>query len=290
VILFELLTGRRPFRGTKADILYQILYGDPPAPRKLRPGLPRDLQRVCRKCLEKDPEARYRSARELAEDLNHFLIGEPLEHAEPEGAREGLSRWARREPAVAARLGIAVGCSAVLWLYQLYYGHGVNTPPSGGDWNDRFPYLTVTALRWSNQSLLASWALAAWAFQRWSYRAGCTDWSRRAWLTTDILFLTAVIGLNDGLMSPLTVAFAALIVASGLWFHVPTVAYTTALSVAAYVALIAFDRFAARSVPGPVHKYHHYYIIALAAIGVMVTFLVLRVRALVQLYERKPRL
>lgn len=290
VILFELLTGRRPFRGTKADILYQILYSDPPAPRKLRPGLPRDLQRVCLKCLEKDPEARYKSASELAEDLSHFLKGEPLEYAEPEGTWESLSRWARRESAVAARLGIAVGCSGVLWLYQVYHGHGVRMSLSGGDWKDRFPYMTVTALRWTNQAMLASWGLAVCVFQRWSYRAGWTGWSRRAWLTTDIVFMTAVLELNDGLMSPLTVAFAALIVASGLWFHVPTVAYTTALSVAAYVALIAFNRYAGRSDPGPVHKYHHYYIIGLAAIGVMVTFLVLRVRALVQLYERRPRL
>jgi len=101
-ILFHLLTGRTPFTGTTAsEILHLALNSAPPSPRLLNPGLPRDLETICLKCLEKSPESRYASAGALADDLRRFLDGENI-LARPISAPVRFVRWARRRPALAA--------------------------------------------------------------------------------------------------------------------------------------------------------------------------------------------
>ena len=88
VILYELLTGERPFRDDARMLIVQVLRDEPDSPRKLNSRVPRDLENICLKCLEKDPNRRYPTAGELAADLGHFLRGEPVE-ARPLG---GLGR------------------------------------------------------------------------------------------------------------------------------------------------------------------------------------------------------
>ena len=78
-ILYELLTGAPPFRGdTVSDLLRSIREDEPALPRRRAPGVPRDLQNICLKAIEKDPAARYASAREMAGDLHRFLAGEAV--------------------------------------------------------------------------------------------------------------------------------------------------------------------------------------------------------------------
>jgi WD40 repeat protein/tRNA A-37 threonylcarbamoyl transferase component Bud32 len=106
-ILYELLTGSPPFAGDgSAELLGSILHQDPEAPSRLRRDLPRDLDTICLKCLQKEPDRRYRSAGELADDLARFGRGEPIA-ARPCGWIARSLKWAKRRPAAATLVGFA---------------------------------------------------------------------------------------------------------------------------------------------------------------------------------------
>jgi WD40 repeat protein/tetratricopeptide (TPR) repeat protein/tRNA A-37 threonylcarbamoyl transferase component Bud32 len=122
VILYEMLCGELPFRGSKAMLLLQVMHDEPRGPRLLNKHIPRDLETICLKAMAKAPGKRYASAREMADDLRRFLGGEPIK-ARPVRAWERLANWARRRPAVAALLGLtvlvaAVGFGLVTWQWQ----------------------------------------------------------------------------------------------------------------------------------------------------------------------------
>ena len=96
--LYELLTGRPPFRAASTEeTLRLVLFIDPIPPSQLQPSVPRDLDTICLKCLQKEPGRRYLGGRELAQDLRRFLAGEAI-LARPAGLRERTMKWARRHP------------------------------------------------------------------------------------------------------------------------------------------------------------------------------------------------
>jgi WD40 repeat protein len=121
-ILYELLIGRPPFQAATAlDTVLQVLEREPERPRKINPRLDADLETICLRCLEKEPGRRYASAAALAEDLERWLAGEPIQGRRI-GAWERGWRWARRRPAAAALLAVSAASLvgflvllAVLW-------------------------------------------------------------------------------------------------------------------------------------------------------------------------------
>ena len=118
-VFYELLTGQPPFAGgTTMETVRQVLEKEPRRPSALKPGLDRDLETICLKCLEKDPGRRYGSAEALAEDMERWLRKEPIQ-ARPINSAERLLKWMRRNPKVATmaillNLVFAVGLAGIL--------------------------------------------------------------------------------------------------------------------------------------------------------------------------------
>ncbi len=121
--LYHVLTGRPPFQGeTLSDTLQQVLHTEPLAPQLLNSSIPRDLETICLKCLEKEPARRYATAQALADELNRFLNGQPV-LARPIGRADKAWRWCQRNPTLAgtgavAVLAVALGFAGVLWQLQ----------------------------------------------------------------------------------------------------------------------------------------------------------------------------
>jgi WD40 repeat protein len=126
VLLYEMLTGRAPFEGdSEFELLSRVVADEPPPPTRLRPRVHRDLETICLKCLAKEPARRYASARALAEDLRHFLDGEPI-RARPAGPLERGLRWCRKHPARAALAAAALFAVLVVLPGWLWYQADLN--------------------------------------------------------------------------------------------------------------------------------------------------------------------
>jgi hypothetical protein len=124
-VLYDCLTGRPPFRAaTPLDTVLQVVSEEPVPPKQLNALVPRDLETICLKCLQKDPRERYRTAQELALDLGRFLDGKPVEARAVSGL-ERLLKWVKRHPATAAVYGLVLVVTvlgliggSMAWLWQ----------------------------------------------------------------------------------------------------------------------------------------------------------------------------
>jgi serine/threonine protein kinase len=115
VILYELLTGRTPFRGTTLEVLDQVRHEAPQSPRRLEPEIPASLETICLKCLEKDPARRYTSASALAADLRRFLEDKPI-LARPVGPVGRLVLWTRRNKLRLAGAILVAAAVGLTWF------------------------------------------------------------------------------------------------------------------------------------------------------------------------------
>lgn len=104
VMLYELLTGQRPFLGTVYEVIRQVQESEPRPPRQINPAIPRDLEAICLKALAKQPDERYPSVQHLVEELQRWLRNEPVQ-ARPIGPLGRTNKWVRRHPLRAGLLG-----------------------------------------------------------------------------------------------------------------------------------------------------------------------------------------
>ena len=122
-ILYHLLTARPPFQADSLEVIVsQVLTAEPVSPRLLNPTVPRDLETICLRCLEKEPARRYASAQLLADELGRFLEGKPIQ-ARPVSAADKAWKWCRRQPVraglvTALILVFTLGLTGVLWQWR----------------------------------------------------------------------------------------------------------------------------------------------------------------------------
>src|SRR5262249_47485127 len=169
-ILYEMLTGRPPFReDNPLNTILQVLESEPTLPHQLNARVPPELERICMKCLEKDPSRRYPSASAVADELERYLRSEPIE-ARPAGLGERLRRWIRRETGFAARLAIMALAMGIVEVFYL---------ANAGDLRRRI------GIRIS----FAVWAVLAFVFQWLLRREKTASLARYAWAVTDPVLL-----------------------------------------------------------------------------------------------------
>jgi WD40 repeat protein len=133
VTLYELLCGHTPFSGPPEVVLYNVVHRPTmPPPSERKPGLSRDLEAVCLKALARAPEGRYPTCRHLADDLRRWLAGEPVS-VRPPGRAELFRRWLRRNPSLAAALGLATLCLVAVMVVLARHAHEQQRSREGAD-------------------------------------------------------------------------------------------------------------------------------------------------------------
>ncbi len=262
-VLYAMLTGEPPFRGeNRVETLLQVLHQDPRPARAINPRIPRDLDTICMKCLEKDPSHRYASAAELSADLGRFLIGEPV-HARPLSIRRRVKRWARREPGVAA-----TWCAvSFFYIYHLVCYWVLRLPGETPEFHH-----AATAL-------CASWCLGAAIFQR-RLRGSKRVTFLYLWATWDIMLLTMFLFIAESAKSPLTLVYLVLVASSVVRGRTDLVGYVTGLTIACYTLHVAYT---CMLLPGAGLQFNEAFpfALSLAVIG-LIQYLALKHAELVQ--------
>ena len=189
VILYQSLTGRRPFAGEHgSEILAAVIHQDPEPPSSARPGCPRDLDTVCLRCLRKAPADRYPSALALAQDLDRWLRGESIP---PPGPGQRLARWAARRPMLAATLSALT----VLYAVHLVCHYALGLSESGSHF-----HVVATVV-------VPVWAAGAALCQRLLDRPRWAAVGLYGWVTMQVVLVTALLWAARGPASAIVAAY-----------------------------------------------------------------------------------
>ena len=163
-MLYELLTGRPPFGGaTPLDTLLQVLEAEPAAPRRLKADIPPDLETICLKCLEKSPSTRYPTARALAEELDRFLKGEPIQ-ARPASAVRKVVSWAWRHPGALAAVAAFLAVVLAFGIFYLFEENAFLRAQQTDPTLIRAPGLRHESLQMWNEINVYAAAVGMWLF------------------------------------------------------------------------------------------------------------------------------
>lgn len=264
-ILFFMLTGRPPFQASNViDTLVQVLEKDAPSPRRFRRDTPRSLEQICLRCLERRPEHRYRSAAELAQDLDRYLQGVPT-LAKPPTFIEKLPRLALREPALSVHvtsLLLLLVISNVIYVVK----EGISL----------FGHLIVS-------SLLIGWLFAACLIVVLGVRFQRQMTAQTVLLCFDSVMLSVLLGwvtTEQEFPGPMLIGYPLLIVSGATFCRVRLVVLVTAASLCSYVGLIIARPFLLY----PVHQ-HVVFVILQLGIAACLIHQVRRVRALSDYFQ-----
>jgi serine/threonine-protein kinase len=258
-ILYELLTGRPPFKASSAlDTMMQVVTDEPIPPRQWNRRVPGDLETICLKCLEKDPQRRYASAAALAADCAAFCKGESIQ-AQPAGVGGRLLRWAQQQPALAATL------CGVLVLYGNHLRMLLMRDPD------------AAALHWFVTAVLLVWTAGACCFQ-WLVNRPAWRWpATYVWAMMDVLLFTMILLRADGPKSSLIDIYLLLIAGAGLRFRTGLVWLVTGLCIVSYAAL-QIDALLRRPEKGVKEAAVIIFVLSLGLMGLIVTLLLRRFR------------
>jgi eukaryotic-like serine/threonine-protein kinase len=218
-VLYALVTGRPPFSGeTRLLALMNVLEREPVPPRRLRTNVPLPLERICLRCLEKDPARRYPTAAAVAADLEAWLRGDRV--APPRGGPlHRLGRVIRRYPAAGFRVSGILGTLCVVAIRCLVAPETIDfyRPIGAG---------------------LVLWATCT-AFWEWiGLRRAAARWTGHAFVLTDAMFVTALLVIARAADGPLVAVHPVLVAASGLWLDRRLVRVAAAASLIGYAALL----------------------------------------------------
>lgn len=262
-ILYEMLTGQPPFKEDNAlDTIVQVIEQEPQLPRRLRPGIPRDLELICLKCLEKEPDRRYASADELAKDLARYLKGDHVTASAP-SIFNRFYRWARRNPAASSRWAGVLAATSIIQTRATFF-EVVDLPY-------HYEVLTVFAV----------WAVVIGLFQFLTLNKRIKPYLEYAWAATDAMLMTFVLLKVPGDLGPLVIGYPMIVASSGMFFNVRVVVCSAIFSCLGYICLWIWN-------PGEHLIEAHYriiYLIVLVLLGVITAHQVRRVRVLSQYYE-----
>ena len=225
-LLYFCLTAQAPFVAANIlDALVQVLERDPIPPRILKPTVPRSLELICMRCLEKKAEDRYATPMEVAEDLDRFLNGLPTQAQAPT-IIEHLRRFGRRSPVISIHLG-ALGLTLLLGQIEFAMGNGLGLEPH----------------------LQASFVMLAWIAM--SVICGSLTGSKKLesiaaifWLCADAVFLTAVIAMLSNVTNPpgaLLIGYPMIVVGGGMFFQARMVILVTIASMLSFVGLLVLE-------------------------------------------------
>ena len=263
-ILYHLLTGHPPFRSS-LDALVQVLEQDPVPPRVLNRRIPRDLDVICMKCLAKSPADRFQSADELADDLQRFLDGEPIQ-ARRLGWRRATLRWARHRP----RLATVWTTLFAIYVYHLIC-YAMGNPGSLGHFH------------WLATGTVLLVAAYAWVYQWLLLRPESGMNVLHLWAATDILVFTVfLITAADGAHSPLVVLYLCMVAGAALSFDRHMVWLVTGVSIAAYWIVVVVSPWSHPTLALPEFRETAPVAISMLAIG-LIQYYVLRCARLHQM-------
>ncbi len=268
VIRDELLVGRPPVIGEDlTDTLVQIIERDPIPPTRLSPGMPKEIEWICLRCLEKKPERRYPSALALADDLDRFQMGEEIE-TQPPTPWNRLRRWIRRAPALAshwfAMAIFLINSFLNFMVFRIF---------------DSDYFVKTTAL-------VMVWIPVCYFFHRWLQNDKKVQWARLGWAFVDVAFFTAILLLGKGVSSALTIGYPRLIVVSCFWFRTRLVWYMTGLVTVSYVVLL-LDSLLFRPELSVRFDRSVIFLMSMGILGFIVAYQVSRIHALESYYHSR---